>query len=150
MLWCLPACYYLLKHPLNFILSGIWMDRVGDVVDVLQDLRHGHGEPPPHVQRRLDVGRPQGAQDVQGRAAGGEGLRRRQVRLARPLQDQGRGLHGAVRAQSALRNPNFGICEEPAVSRYTGYLSQLRFKLRDWAVGPERAGCYPWGSIVLN
>ena len=32
---------------------------------------------------------------------------------------------------------------------YTGFLSQLRAKLRDWAVRPVRAGCYSWAALYL-
>ena len=31
----------------------------------------------------------------------------------------------------------------------TVYLSQLRAKLRDWAVRPVRAGCYSWAALCL-
>ena len=30
---------------------------------------------------------------------------------------------------------------------YTGFLSQLGAKLRDWAVRPVRAGCYSWAEL---
>ena len=36
------------------------------------------------------------------------------------------------------------ICER---WRSTGYLSQLRARLRDWALRPVRAGCYPWAAL---
>ena len=101
------------------------MDRVGNVVDVLQDLRHGQCEPPQNVQRRLEVGRAKGAQDVQGHSAGGEGLRQRQVQLARSLQDQGQRLHGVVRAERALRNQKRGTHTEPGTSRYTAYEARV-------------------------
>ena len=32
---------------------------------------------------------------------------------------------------------------------YTGFLSQWRAKLCDWAVRPVRAGCYPWAALTL-
>ena len=31
----------------------------------------------------------------------------------------------------------------------TGFLSQLRAKLRDWAVRPVGAGCYPRAALSL-
>ena len=31
----------------------------------------------------------------------------------------------------------------------TGFLSQLRAKLRDWAVRPVRAGCHSWAALSL-
>ena len=34
-------------------------------------------------------------------------------------------------------------------TNYTGFLSELRAKLRDWAVRPVRAGCYPWAALSL-
>ena len=39
---------------------------------------------------------------------------------------------------------SYQICER---WRSTGYLSQLRPRLRDWALRPVRAGCYPWAAL---
>ena len=150
------------------------MGGVGDLVNLLQDLRRGLGRPPPHLQRRRALRRPRGAQDVQGRRAAGEGaiytydvridgggggpkiddstgrlrdldndkgrgglksltycgrhmhmppedVRRRQVRLGRGVQDEGRGRHGAVRAQAnSLRDEGGGADAERGTCRYSG------------------------------
>ena len=33
--------------------------------------------------------------------------------------------------------------------RTTGFLTQLRARLRDWAVGPVRADCYAWAALYF-
>ena len=79
------------------------MDGVGDLVSLRENLRHGDGEPPQNLQRRQEVGCPQGGQELQGRSAGGQKVRQRQVRLARRLQDQGQGHHGTLRSDGRVQ-----------------------------------------------